>query len=77
MIQPLRSAIRPPVTTVSLRRSRAVPANTTASLAVHVAGHDLDHVGQIARVMAKVYGDEVGPWRAYVSILNDRRPVSR
>ncbi len=35
--------------------------------------HDLDHVGQIARVMAKVYGDEVGPWRAYVSILNDRR----
>jgi hypothetical protein len=35
--------------------------------------HDLDHVGQIARVMAKVYADEVGPWRAYVSILNDRR----
>ncbi len=35
--------------------------------------HDLDHVGQIARVMAKAYGDEVGPWRAYVSILNDRR----
>ncbi|HSS75986.1 MAG TPA: DinB family protein [Thermoanaerobaculia bacterium] len=35
--------------------------------------HDLDHVGQIARVMAKAYADEVGPWRAYVSILNDRR----
>jgi len=35
--------------------------------------HDLDHVGQIARVMAKAYGDEVGPWRAYVSILNARR----
>jgi uncharacterized damage-inducible protein DinB len=35
--------------------------------------HDLDHVGQIARVLAKAYGDEVGPWRAYVSILNDRR----
>jgi hypothetical protein len=35
--------------------------------------HDLDHVGQIARVLAKVYADEVGPWRAYVSILNDRR----
>jgi hypothetical protein len=34
--------------------------------------HDLDHVGQIARVMAKAYGDEVGPWREYVSILNDR-----
>jgi hypothetical protein len=35
--------------------------------------HDLDHVGQIARVMAKAYGDQVGPWRAYVSILNNRR----
>jgi uncharacterized damage-inducible protein DinB len=34
--------------------------------------HDLDHVGQIARVMAKAYGDEVGPWRAYVSILKER-----
>ena len=34
--------------------------------------HDLDHLGQIARVMAKAYGDDVGPWRAYVSILKDR-----
>jgi len=34
--------------------------------------HDLDHLGQIARVMAKAYGDEVGPWRAYVSVLKDR-----
>src|SRR5512146_2439241 len=24
--------------------------------------HDLDHVGQIARTMAKAYGDAVGPW---------------
>lgn len=35
--------------------------------------HDLDHIGQIARVMAKAYRDEVGPWRAYLSILDDRR----
>lgn len=34
--------------------------------------HDLDHVGQIARTMAKVYGDAVGPWTAYLSILQDR-----
>ena len=34
--------------------------------------HDLDHVGQIARTMAKVYGDAVGPWSAYLSILRDR-----
>jgi hypothetical protein len=35
--------------------------------------HDLDHVGQIARTMAKVYADEVGPWRVYLSILQDRQ----
>jgi hypothetical protein len=37
--------------------------------------HDLDHVAQIARTMAKVYAGEVGPWSAYLSILRDRRPV--
>jgi hypothetical protein len=35
--------------------------------------HDLDHVAQIARTMAKVYADAVGPWQAYLSILRDRR----
>lgn len=35
--------------------------------------HDLDHVGQIARTMAKVYVDTVGPWSAYLSILQDRQ----
>lgn len=34
--------------------------------------HDLDHVGQIARTMAKAYTDAVGPWQAYLSILRDR-----
>ena len=38
--------------------------------------HDLDHVGQIARTMAKAYRDDVGPWIAYLSILNDRRPAA-
>ena len=33
------------------------------------AVHDLSHIAQIARVMAKQYGDEVGAWRAYLSIL--------
>jgi hypothetical protein len=42
-------------------------------LATWVA-HDLDHVGQVARVMAKQYTTEVGPWRAFLSILEDRRP---
>jgi hypothetical protein len=34
--------------------------------------HDLDHVVQIARTMAKVYTEETGPWSAYLSILRDR-----
>jgi hypothetical protein len=34
--------------------------------------HDLDHISQIARTMAKAYGDAVGPWTAYLSILRDR-----
>ena len=37
-------------------------------LATWVA-HDLGHVAQVARVMAKQYGDAVGPWRAYLPIL--------
>jgi|ERR1044071_1086673 uncharacterized damage-inducible protein DinB len=32
--------------------------------------HDLNHIGQIVRVMAKQYGEAVGPWRAYLSLLN-------
>ncbi len=34
--------------------------------------HDLDHVAQIARTMAKVYGEATGPWTAYLSVLRDR-----
>lgn len=32
--------------------------------------HDLGHIAQIARIMAKQYKDEVGPWSAYIPILN-------
>ncbi len=32
--------------------------------------HDLDHLVQVARVMAKGYTDEVGPWRAYLRVLS-------
>lgn len=34
--------------------------------------HDLDHVTQIARTMAKVYRREVGPWSEYLTVLRDR-----
>jgi len=32
--------------------------------------HDLTHINQIARVMAKQYEEAVGPWKAYMGILN-------
>jgi hypothetical protein len=34
------------------------------------ATHDLGHLGQIARVMAKQYKTAVGPWRQYLPILD-------
>jgi hypothetical protein len=33
-------------------------------------GHDLGHVAQIARVMAKQYREAIGPWRAYLPIMD-------
>ncbi len=34
--------------------------------------HDLGHLAQIARVMAKRYREEVGPWEAYLPVLHRR-----
>jgi uncharacterized damage-inducible protein DinB len=34
--------------------------------------HDLNHLGQIARVMARQYAPEVGPWIEYLPILTRR-----
>jgi hypothetical protein len=31
--------------------------------------HDLGHIGQIVRVMSKQYSQEVGPWKAYLRVL--------
>jgi len=31
--------------------------------------HDLGHIGQIVRVMARQYSSEVGPWKAYLRVL--------
>ena len=33
--------------------------------------HDLGHLRQVVRVMSKQYRDAVGPWRAYLSILEE------
>jgi len=32
--------------------------------------HDLGHTAQIVRVMAKQYRDAIGPWRAYLPIVD-------
>jgi hypothetical protein len=41
-------------------------------LATWVA-HDLDHVVQISRVIARQYSDEVGPWRAYLQVISGQQ----
>lgn len=38
-------------------------------LATWVA-HDLGHIAQIARVMAKQYREAIGPWREYLPIMD-------
>ncbi|MEP6492151.1 MAG: DinB family protein [bacterium] len=45
------------------------PVSLRQLLATWVA-HDLGHVAQTARVMAKQYRDAVGPWRAYLPVLD-------
>ena len=40
-------------------------------LATWVA-HDLDHIAQISRVMAKQYKEAIGPWVTYLKIVNQQ-----
>lgn len=41
------------------------------------AVHDLTHISQICRVLAKQYEAEVGPWKAYLGVLNTSIDRSR
>lgn len=34
--------------------------------------HDLGHLAQVSRTMAKRYREEVGPWREYLPVLDTR-----
>src|SRR5919204_3260439 len=45
------------------------PVTLRQLLATWVA-HDLGHLAQTARVMAKQYREAVGPWRAYLPVLD-------
>jgi hypothetical protein len=42
---------------------------TLRNLIATWAVHDLGHIAQIMRVMAGEYREEVGPWKAYLSVL--------
>lgn len=55
-----KTAIHPDLGTVTL-----------AQLISTWVAHDLDHLSQIARVLAKQYKDEVGPWKDYMKILKE------
>jgi hypothetical protein len=35
--------------------------------------HDLDHIVQVSRTMARRYAEEVGPWRAYLRIISGKQ----
>ena len=60
------------LTDADLARRGRHPEFGVVTLGQHCAtwvAHDLSHVSQIVRVMARQYTDAVGPWRAYLSIL--------
>ena len=48
------------------------PVNLGQLLATWVA-HDLNHLGQIARVMGRQYTEAVGPWVEYLPMLGPSR----
>ena len=43
---------------------------TLSQLLATWVAHDLGHLAQTARVMAKQYREAVGPWRAYLPVLD-------
>lgn len=44
---------------------------TLAQLLATWTAHDLAHIRQIARVMARQYAVAVGPWREFMPVMND------
>lgn len=45
-------------------------AVTLGQLLATWVAHDLSHLAQVARVMARRYTETVGPWRAYLPLLD-------
>lgn len=50
-------------------RHPALGAVTLAQLLATWAAHDLSHLHQLARLMAHQHRDDVGPWSAYLGVL--------
>jgi hypothetical protein len=44
-------------------------AVTLSNLLATWVVHDLGHIAQVVKTMSSAYGEAVGPWRAYLSIL--------
>ncbi len=60
------------ITAIDLEKKGVHPAFGAVSLEQLLSTwvvHDLNHIAQIARVMAKQYSAEVGPWVEYLKIL--------
>lgn len=55
-------------------RHPALGPVTLSQLVATWVAHDLAHLAQIARVLVKARGDEIGPWKAYFRVLDDRQP---
>ena len=65
------------LTDADLARRGRHPEFGVVTLDQHLAAwvaHDLSHIGQMVRVMARQYSTAVGPWRAYLSILRAQPP---
>ena len=63
------------ITEDDLSKTATHPALGTVTLSNLLSAwvaHDLGHIAQISRVMAKQYKNAVGPWQEYMPILHDR-----
>jgi hypothetical protein len=68
----LETLKRMKLTAADLKRTGTHPELGTVTLEALLATwvvHDLDHVVQVSRTLAKQYRDAVGPWQAYLSVL--------
>ena len=72
----LRALTALKLTDADLDRSGRHPAFGVVTLRQLLAtwvAHDLDHVMQVARVIGRQYGDDVGPWRVYLRVISGQQ----